>query len=335
MATITRRKTGWQAKVRIKGYPAQTRTFPSRREAESWALAAEADMRRDRYLDPAHAQRTLLKDVIESFSLNYAPFHYKQRADQKEAWRFQCKTLRERLGSYSIAAIDQRVVAAFRDSRRREVSASTVRKDIFMLSKVLKYAEQELGIVLPHGNPVLKIAKPSDGKARDRRLSKQEWEAFERECRKSRNRLLWPAVQLAVETGMRQGEILSLQWSEIDLQHRIAILLDTKNGEARAVPLSSRAIEILNQLRGNDKSASGRVIPLARMTLHHAFLYARRRAGIKDFAFHDLRHEALSRLAERGDLSVLELAAISGHKTLQMLKRYTHLQAEKLAQKLG
>jgi len=134
---------------------------------------------------------------------------------------------------------------------------------------------------------------------------------------------------------MRQGELLSLTWMQVDIKRHLALLTDTekiKNEEPRAVPLSSAALAVLKTL---PRTVSGVVLPVERLTLYHAFRYACNRANIKNFTFHDLRHEALSRLAERGDFSVLELAAVSGHKTLQMLKRYTHLQTEKLARKLG
>ena len=201
-----------------------------------------------------------------------------------------------------------------------------------MLSKILKFSEIECAITLPRGNPVEKIRKPSEGKSRDRRLTDDEWEMLVEECRKSRNLHLWPAVQLAVETGMRQGELLALTWKNLDKKRSIAFLKDTKNGEERAVPLSPAALSVLDTL---PVSIVGKVIPVERMTLFHVFQAACGRAGIEDFTWHDLRHEALSRLAERGDMTVLELAAVSGHKTLQMLKRYTHLQAEKLAAKLA
>jgi integrase len=134
---------------------------------------------------------------------------------------------------------------------------------------------------------------------------------------------------------MRQGELLGLTWSQVDRKRKLILLLDPekiKNEEPRAVPLSPAALELLDKL---PRSTTGKVLPVERLTLYHAFSYACDRAKIRNFTFHDLRHEALSRLAERGDFSVLELAAVSGHKTLQMLKRYTHLQAERLADKLA
>ena len=345
MASVTRRKdtvgTSWQAIVRRRGYPQQSKAFPTKAEAEAWASLVEADIRRGTYQSGSEAERTTLGDLIKDFKTEFAPKHYRVREDQKEAWRFQLARLDEMLGAYSLTAIDQKVVGSYRDGRlegtagRKPVNESTVRKELYMLSKVLGFAQTEKGIPLPRGNPVEKIRKPSEGKGRARRLDPLEWAAFERECKSSRNSWLWPAVQLAVETAMRQGELLSLTWKLIDRKNRLALLDDPekiKNKEPRAVPLSPAALDVLKTL---PPSASGLVLPVERMTLYHAFGYACGRAKIKDFTFHDLRHEALSRLAERGDFSVLELAEVSGHKTLQMLKRYTHLRATRLADKLA
>lgn len=333
MATFEQRTSGWwQAKIRRKGCPPQSQTFQFKVDAEAWARDIENKMDRGIFVDRSEAERTTLGDLIDKFKTEFAPFHYKKREDEKEAWRFQTKHLNDALGKYSVSAIDQKLVAKYRDDRIKKVSESTCRKEIYMLSKVLHFAETECGIVLPRGNPVEKIRKPADGKARDRRLSKDDWKKLETECRASRNVYLWPAVELSVETGMRQGELLGLKWEDVDKKRKLVMLHDTKNGDARAVPLSPRALAILKTL---PRDIHGSVIPVQRMTLFHVFKAAAVRAEIKDFTWHDLRHEALSRLAERGDFSVLELAAVSGHKTLQMLKRYTHLQAENLAKKLA
>lgn len=333
MATLEKKNNGkWQAKIRIKGYPHISKTFSSKKEAERWAAATEADIHRGVFCDTTKAQKTTLEEVILQFSSNYAPFHYRKRSDSQEAWKYQCEHLKKMLGKYALIAIDQQLVTKYRDERLKSVSSSTVRKELYMLSKILGYAQNELGITLPKDNPIKKIRKPSENKGRDRRLSAQEWTAFESACKKSKNPWLWPIVQFALETAMRQGEILALQWNDIDIERRFAMLKITKNGEARAVPLTTKALQILQEL---PRTISNNVFPIQRMTLAQAFSNARKRAGISDFHFHDLRHEALSRYAERGDLSIMELAAISGHKTLQMLKRYTHIQAEKLANKLG
>lgn len=342
MATFEQRESGyWQAKIRRKGYPTHSKTFRLRDDAEKWARQIESEMDRGVFTSANEAERTTLSDLIKVFKADFAPYHYRVREDEKEAWRFQLARLDDILGDYSLAALDQKLIAGYRDKRlkgskdRPAVAESTVRKELYMLSKVLEFAQTEKGINLPRGNPVEKIRKPAESKGRERRLSTDEWTAFEKECRASRNPWLWPAVQLAVETAMRQGELLTLTWLQIDRKNRLAMLDDPekiKNGEPRAVPLSPAALEVLDAL---PRSVSGLVLPVRRMTLYSVFAAACARAKIENYTFHDLRHEALSRLAERGDFNVLELAAVSGHKTLQMLKRYTHLQAAKLADKLA
>jgi integrase len=345
MATFEQRESGyWQAKIRRKGYPMQSKTHATKADAERWARSVEAEMDKGAFVALGRAERTTFAELAVDFEKNFAPHHYRGMG-----WRHKLGHLRTRLDDYSLLAITAPVVAKYRDDRLKDpdprykrdldraprVSGATVKTEIDLLSKMLDWAQKECGIALPAGNPVAGIRKPKAGKARDRRLTGEEWEALEKECRASQNPWLWPAVQLAVETAMRQGELLSLRWQDIDKKRRLALLLDPdkiKTEEPRAVPLSSAAIEALGSL---PKAIKGQVIPQARMTLYKAFEGACKRAGIVDYTWHDLRHEALSRLAERGDFTVLELAAVSGHKTLQMLKRYTHLQAEKLAEKLA
>ena len=150
-------------------------------------------------------------------------------------------------------------------------------------------------------------------------------------CPHARSPWLAPIVQLALETGMRLGEIMGVKWPDVNLRSRVVRLSDTKNGTRRDVPLSSRAVATLQAL---PKSLDGRVFPIAVETVKKAYHIAVERAGIEDLRFHDLRHEANSRVFERG-LDMMEVAAITGHKTLAMLKRYTHLRATDLARKLG
>ncbi len=150
-------------------------------------------------------------------------------------------------------------------------------------------------------------------------------------CSASRARWLASIVQIALESGMRLGEIMGLKWSDVDISRQVARLADTKNGTSREVPLSSIAARILETL---PRSIDGHIFPITDEAVKKAFRGAVRRADIDDFRFHDLRHEATSRFFEKG-LDIMEVAAITGHKTLTMLKRYTHLRAEDLARKLG
>ncbi len=342
MATFEHRESGyWQAKVRKKGYPAQSKTFRTKTEAQEWAKQVEASMHQGSFVNLALAERTTFKDVADQFSKDFAPHHYRDKE-----WPRKLAQLVKKLGKYNMIAFTPQLIAKYRDDRLKDadprytrvpekaprVSPSTVKKEIELLSKVLDVASKEFGIPLPGGNPVHSIRKPKQGAPRDRRLDAAEWGALMIQVKASLNPWLHAAVLLSVETAMRQGELLALEWNRVYKQNKMAMLPITKNGTPRAVPLSTTAIAVLDSLPTDIK---GRVIPLEKQTLYMAFKSACRRAGIKNYTWHDLRHEALSRIAERGNMIELEMAAISGHKTLQMLKRYTHLQAEKLAEKLG
>ena len=180
-------------------------------------------------------------------------------------------------------------------------------------------------------NPVRFIAKPKENKPRDRRLEEDEEQRLLNSCRQSRNIYLLALVIVAIETGMRRGELLSLQRKDVSFIKRTAYLPMTKNGSPRTVPLSTRAISVLDTLPIN---FSGYVFPVSITALRGLWIRTCKRAGINNLHFHDLRHEATSRFFELG-LNVMEVAAITGHKDLRMLQRYTHLKAEDLAKKLG
>jgi len=123
-----------------------------------------------------------------------------------------------------------------------------------------------------------------------------------------------------------------MSWSHVDLKKRSALLPNTKNGETRSVPLSPSALEILRALPRN---VSGSVFGIDKANITRNMLIAARKAGIEDLRFHDLRHEATSRLFENTDLDVMEVRAITGHKAMQMLARYSHLRTSRLAERLA
>jgi integrase len=341
MARFDQRESGyWQARVRRKGWKTQSKTFRTKTDAEAWARSVESAMDRGSFVSSSVAERTLFQDIADRFAAEFAPHHYRGAA-----WRYKLDRLVNRLGQYSIASLTQERVAQYRDQRLEDpdprfkdksvapkVSGATVKTELDLLSKVLDVASKEFGVALHNGNPVSMIRKPVGNKSRDRRLTTEQLEALLTVCGSSRNTWLKPAVQLSIETAMRQGELLALRWEDVDLAKRVAFLRITKNGESRAVPLASRAIAVLESI---PRAIKGQVIPQEKQGLYAAFITACKRAEIEDFHWHDLRHEALSRLAERGDLSVLELSAISGHKTLRLVQLYVQMHATALAQKLG
>ncbi len=209
------------------------------------------------------------------------------------------------------------------------------RHELTILSQLFEVSRKEWGINVH--NPVRDIKLPTDNGARSRRLRDTQDDSDGEEtrlfdaCRKCRNRYLLPIVRLAIETAMRQREIVAIRWEHVDLKRRTIFLAHTKNGSSRTVPLSTDAVAVLSALPYN---VNGQVFPaVTTEAVKQAFIRATRRAGIEDFHFHDLHHEAATRLFERG-LNIMEVATITGHKDLRMLRRYTHLKAEDLAKKL-
>ncbi len=189
---------------------------------------------------------------------------------------------------------------------------------------------KEWGIHLPT-NPVKLIRRPPPGKSRDRRLTKNEEKTLFSEIdRATRNPYIRPIVEMAIETAMRRKELLSLRWEHINFRQAVCHVHDTKNGESRDIPLSVKAIKTLKAIKQKDDP---RVFPITANSLKKGFSRAVERGRIENLRFHDLRHEATSRFFEKG-LQIMEVASITGHKDLRMLRRYTHLKATDLVKKL-
>jgi len=325
----TFRKRGayqWQAQVRKKGQPLQTKTFETRALAEQWARTIEVEMDKGMFISRAEAESTTLKELLERYLTEVTPL---KKGAASETNRLRA-LMRLPLARRFVAGIRGMDVARFRDERLQKVTPSTVKRDLVLLGHAFEVARKEWGIYAH--NPVRDIKLPSDNRPRDRRLQAGEETRLLEACREARNPWLLPIVQLALETAMRQGELIRLRWEHIDLNRRTAHLPDTKNGESRTVPLSTTAVRVLRAL---PRSLHGPIFPgLTTEAIKRAYIRAVRRAGIENLRFHDLRHEATTRLFEKG-LNIMEVASITGHKDLRMLRRYTHLKAEDLARKLG
>lgn len=326
MPTI--RKKGerqWHAQIRKRGYPAQTKTFSTRADAERWATIIESEMERGMFVSRTEAEATLIRDILLRFETEVLPTKRSEQSDKS-----RIKTLIEAFGDYRMASLTSTQVAQFRDRRLKVVGPQSVIHEINLLNRVLKTASMDWGIALPGGLPTAQVRKPTKPRGRDRRVPEAEIIAILDATESVELRTI---IALAVETGMRRNELASLTWDEIDLKKQTAHLPKTKTDVPRTVPLSKAAIKALKTF-GTKKE--GRVFQLRPESMSQAFERAcePHRANIVGVRFHDLRHEATSRLFEKG-LNVMEVAAITGHKTLEMLKRYTHLRAEDLAKKLG
>ncbi len=329
MATFRKRGAyQWQAQVRKKGHPLQTKTFHTRTAAKSWARAIEVEMDKGMFVSRVEAESTTLAELLERYLTEVTP---QKKGAAPEAARIRV-FMKHPLAQRYVAGIRGVDIARYRDERLKKVSSGTVKRDLVILSHLFEVARKEWGIHM--SNPVRDINLPANGTARDRRLQaghdgeEGEEDRLLKACRNARNPFLLPIVRLALETAMRQGELVSLHWKNIDLNHRIAYLPRTKNGESRTVPLSTTAINVLRSL---PRRLNGQVFPgLTTEAVKRSYI----RAGLEDLRFHDLRHEAATRLFEKG-LNMMEVASITGHKDLRMLRRYTHLKAEDLARKLG
>lgn len=326
MATIQKRGAyQWRALVRRKGYPSQSKSFDTKREAEAWAAIVESEMTRAVFVDRSPAEKTTLEEVINSYIANEAPTH---KGGEAEILRLN-KFMRDqtKLIQRGMATLKTEDFEAYRDRRLKKVAPATVKRELSMLHSAIEKVRKKLGL---HENPISDVKRPRVRNNREVRLFADEEKVLLEALDDCINPWIKPAVILAVETAMRRSELLNLQWEDVNLRTRVARLHDTKNGEARDVPLSSRAVETLKAL---PRTMSGLVLPISFESLKNAFERARKRADLEHVNFHDLRHEAVSRLFERG-WNVMEVAAVSGHKDLQSLKRYTNLRATDLAKKM-
>ena len=330
MATIRKLRGKWQAMVRRKGLAPRSKSFDKRTEAEKWARDLEAQVDVAGFVaDTRLAEQTTLGQILSRYREEISPM---KRSAKTEAIRINAM-LRRDICHRTLAMLNSADIAAYRDERLKTVAPATVIREINTISHAIDVAQREWGIHL-NRNPAKMVRRPSAPKGRNRRLQDDEEQRLLAACDVGRNRWMKPLIILAIETGMRRGEILGLRWQHVDLERRIVHLPDTKNGEPRDVPLSIRATETLAGLMNLPERDAERVFPVSADAIRLAWEHLRDRAGVGDLHIHDLRHEAVSRLFEKG-LDIMEVSTISGHKTLSMLKRYTHLKAVDLVSRLG
>ncbi len=325
MATIRKRSGKYHAQIRKTGYQPLTKTFSSLTTAKRWASTTEADMERN--LHVVIPDNTTVGGLLDRYEEEVSPLHKSHKVE-----KYRSQTLRKYLGDKRVYALLPSVVCKYRDQRLKTVSPASLKRELVILRSVLNTAIKEWGINL-QSNPVSMVSLPKIGNGRDRRL-----EAGEEEKLLSVTGELKRIIIVALETGMRRGEILNIKRSHIDFVRQTLLIPLTKTDTHRTIPLSSRAIEALReQLRGSEN-----IIPIEETTLFSytarglsgAFLRLCRRYKLDNLHFHDLRHEATSRFFEKG-LNPVEVATITGHKDTRMLMRYTHLRAEDLVKRLG
>jgi len=316
----------YRAQIRMRGFPKLSKTFHRRTDAKRWVEETKTAARGGNLIS-TEATRTTLREALEHYLNEITPRKkgWRREQDRVKAW------MQNPLSVRFLSQLRGADFTAYCNQRRKEGRAeNTIRIELMLISKLYKIASK-VWEMEGLRNPIASVTMPKGSNKRKRRLSPDEESALFEQLRKT-GIYMAPLASLAIETAMRQGELLSLTWADIDLQKRIAHLKDTKNSEPRDVPLSTRALEILKAMPRplNDTAL---VFPISQDAVIRAFRKACADAKIENLKFHDLRHEATSRICDR--LPMHEAMSITGHKTPSMLLRYYHPKAEELARKLA
>lgn len=326
MASIRKRNGKWQAQIRREGYKSISRSFHKRSDAVEWARHKEVQADRRELLPSNHAMTQYsVRDVLERYRKEVTPGK-KSHAQETITITF---LLKQKFSDLTFDTLNENHMAEFRDMRLKTVKPATVVRELAILQHALEVAIREWGLPI-RSNPVKQIKKPRVNNARNRRLSDSEFSLLLKATNSCRNPWIKPMILFAIYSGMRQSEILNMQWDDVDLTKRILHIPISKNGRSRTIPLSNKAAGILKDLPAGK---NGKVFDLSASSFRQAWKRIIKRSKIENLRFHDLRHEAISRFFEHG-LSIPEVALISGHRDFRMLARYTHLQAEDIARKL-
>lgn len=335
MATVTPRGKYWRVRIRRGGLDLN-RTFDTRQEALDWATQEEPHYVRGGPVEAARekAVERSLKTVLQRYAEEVSPTNYGARWEILRIKTF----IKNPIFKIDVADVKPSTLAMFRDMRLKEVEPSTVNRDLNLLSAIFTHAMQEWGAEFDK-NPVSMIRRPKNPPPRTRRITDEERDLVVKQLGWSEDRAPediyeWIAFAfcLALETMMRQGEILSLRWGNVDEKAKTAYLPRTKNGQSRHVPLSTRALRLLGLLERREPQQ--KVVQTAQGTLGRYFREAVVGAGLDNLHFHDTRRESLTRFSEK--LSVVELARASGHSDdLRTLMVYYRPNPSDIADKLG
>lgn len=353
MASIEKRiaddgSTSYRVKVRLRGYEPVTATFQRLTDAKTWAAQTETELKANRYFGAS--KRHTVAELLDRYENEGVP-HLKSARDVKQ----RLGIWRERVGNLLLSDLSVSTIKKHKDELKEtpkargegERSGADVNRAMAALSSALSFAVKELEWL--EENPMVRVRKFEESRGRVRYLTDEELPELLKACRASKNSDLLVAVILALSTGARQAEVMCLRWKQIDLKSKTALLIDTKNGERRTLPIVGEALDLLKERSKVRKIDDDRVFPAgsrakkpgAVADLRAPWEAALKKAKIEDFHWHDLRHTCASYMAMSG-VSQIEMAKLLGHKTLAMTMRYTHLSPERtievadgLAKRLG
>lgn len=332
MATIRKRGKGYFAEIRRKNYPRQNKTFLTKASAQVWVRRVELSMDNGSFIDVSQPRSVVIEDIIQDLIVSYERFNLPVAAPKRSA----LSQLATYFNGVSIHDLTVEDVLVFAAERRRVVSASTLQKQMYYFKQAVKNSRIKLveDVVQIATEELIKKKVILGSVWRDRRLEPKEYEMLIKAAKKHWIR---HAIDIAIESGMRQGEIHSLRMSDIDFARGVIKLL-RKDPKAEGgkklckIPLLKGVREVIvrvqKEINGRDK-----LFEVSNSSsISDKFASLRRGLGIEDLTFHDLRHEAISRMFERG-MSIEQVRLVSGHTSLDQLSRYINLKAEDVAKR--
>lgn len=326
MASFRKSGNGWRAEIAKKGIR-ESRTFPTKREAQEWAATREAEITNMR---AGKVIRWTLREVLDRYIAEVSP---KKASGDKEILRLRA-VQRDEIADMVMQDIGPTDLAAWRDRRLKCVKPSSVLREIGSLRAVWKQAKKGEWGYVDH-DPWAEVTKPQESPPRD--VLFQDWQVdriiqalgYAGGTPQNRRQEAAVALLLSLETAMRAGEIIAMRWEDVALEKRIVRLPKTKNGDARDVPLSKKAVALIEHMKGLDPE---RVFTLSSALLDNYYRQGRDLAGIVGPTFHDARATALTRLSKK--LDILELAKMVGHRDPRSLMIYYRQSATEIAAKL-
>lgn len=337
MATIRQRNGKWQVQVRKIGHSPVSKTFTKKVLAEQWAREQELKIDEGSYRDLSGASKALLCDLFEKYLQTITPT---KEATSYVPEKARLGTLRKHFGTTTLAQLSVHHILAYADERLIKVSSDAIRRELQLLSDVVDSAQSLWGLHIianpvPNAKRILrKLRKLKPGNRRERRLLVGEYELIAN-ARHSRFTIINKIALFDIETGLRRSELANAKREHVDIAKRVIVVTKSKSdwktgGNGRVVPLSSIAIGIIKTIPA---FIDGSLFGMKAESISQAFERLCEQQGIVDLRFHDLRHEAISRMFEKG-LTIEQVASISGHSDWKSLKRYTHPDPEKLALRL-
>ncbi|GGE32353.1 integrase [Agaricicola taiwanensis] len=324
MATIRKHRDKFQVQIRRKGFPAISRSFNRMSDAKEWArqMESQAD-RRGMAGDPRELERITLFDVITRYRDTVTPTKRGHAVEHT----FLTAFLRHPICRKRLSDVTTADFIAYRDERLASVSPHTVKRQLGPIRNMFEVARDEWGLPI-NENPLARLKINLQPNQRERRLVSNEYQRLMIAASDRRCGMVARIMVFAVETAMRRGEILAMRWDHINFERRTLLIPSTKNGHARTIALSVRAMAMLTP------HTQPNVFPMTANALRLAWERIRLRCEVEDIHFHDLRHEGISRFFEMS-LTVPEAQLMSGHRDMRMLQRYSHAAREQIHQKLA